>query len=151
GAITVPDVLRDRFQSPALGLLASCFLLVFLMFNLVGQFKAGGLIMRRACSGVTDTAPYQAARQATAHALTAAHIWPNKLTQDEFYGAHYPDYVLGILIFAVTVVVYTTHGGFWAVTWTDVLQGLMIVTGALLLMILALAKVGSLTSATMKL
>jgi Na+/pantothenate symporter len=151
GAITVPDVLRDRFQSPALGLLASCFLLVFLMFNLVGQFKAGGLIMRRACSGVTDTSTYRAARQATAGALAAAHIWPNELTTDDFYGAHYPDYVLGILIFAVTVVVYTTHGGFWAVTWTDVLQGLMIVTGALLLMILALAKVGSLTSATMKL
>src|SRR5882757_6224039 len=34
GAITVPDVLRDRFQSPALGLLAGLFLLVFLIFNL---------------------------------------------------------------------------------------------------------------------
>src|SRR5437867_1638362 len=44
GAITVPDVLRDRFQSPALGVLASVFLLLFLVFNLVGQFKAGGLI-----------------------------------------------------------------------------------------------------------
>src|SRR5204863_351947 len=40
GAITVPDVLRDRFQSPLLGLLAGLFLLVFLVFNLVGQFKA---------------------------------------------------------------------------------------------------------------
>src|SRR6516164_11253830 len=59
GAITVPDVLRDRFQSPLLGTLASVFLLIFLLFNLVGQFKAGGLIMRQACGGVTDTAPYQ--------------------------------------------------------------------------------------------
>src|SRR5438132_5234695 len=41
GAITVPDVLRDRFQSPALGTLASVFLPIFLLFNLVGQFKAG--------------------------------------------------------------------------------------------------------------
>src|SRR2546421_11809546 len=68
GAITVPDVLRDRFESPALGLLASVFLLVFLLFNLVGQFKAGGLIMRQACSGVTETAGYQQVRAATAGA-----------------------------------------------------------------------------------
>src|SRR5262249_22555049 len=70
---------------------------------------------------------------------------------DDFYGLHYPDYVLGILIFSVTVVAYTTYGGFWAVTWTDVLQGLVIVGGALLLMVLALVKVGGLTAATLKL
>src|ERR671939_1106031 len=51
GSITVPDVLRDRFQSPALGILASLFLLLFLVCNLVAQFKAGGLIMRKACEG----------------------------------------------------------------------------------------------------
>src|SRR5438876_4927810 len=61
GAITVPDVLRDRFQSPALGTLASVFLLIFLLFNLVGQFKAGGLIMKQACGGVADTSTYQVA------------------------------------------------------------------------------------------
>src|SRR5438132_7276052 len=33
GSITVPDVLRDRFQSPILGLLASLFLLFFLVFK----------------------------------------------------------------------------------------------------------------------
>ena len=57
---------------------------------------------------------------------------------DGFYDSRYPDYVLGIIIFALTVVAYTTYGGFWAVTWTDVLQGLVIVAGALLLMVLAL-------------
>src|SRR5207244_6230792 len=75
GAITVPDVLRDRFQSPALGLFASSFLLLFLLFNLVGQFKAGGLIMRRACDGVADTGVYQQVRQATASTLSAAGVW----------------------------------------------------------------------------
>src|SRR5215831_9304943 len=54
GAITVPDVLRDRFQSPLLGLLAGVFLLIFLVFNLVAQFKAGGMIMRQACGGIRD-------------------------------------------------------------------------------------------------
>jgi SSS family solute:Na+ symporter/sodium/pantothenate symporter len=155
GAITVPDVLRNRFQSPVLGSLASVFLLVFLLFNLVGQFKAGGMIMQKACGGVADAAPYQKSRELTAEALTAVGAWdPEKakdLKPDDFYGLQYPDYVLGIIIFSLTVVAYTTYGGFWAVTWTDVLQGIVIVAGALLLMVLALIKVGGLTAATTKL
>jgi len=75
GAITVPDVLRDRFQSPALGLLASVFLLLFLIFNLVGQFKAGGLILKEACGGVKDTAAYTAGRSTVAGALTGTRLW----------------------------------------------------------------------------
>ena len=55
------------------------------------------------------------------------------------------------MIFALTVVAYTAYGGFWAVTWTDVLQGIMIVAGAVLLMVLALTEVGGLTQATNKL
>jgi sodium/pantothenate symporter len=151
GAITVPDVLRDRFQSPLLGLLASVFLLIFLLFNLVGQFKAGGLIMRQACGGVTDLAAYRSARDATAHALTTIGVWNSDTGPGSFYGPSYPDYILGILIFALTVVAYTTYGGFWAVTWTDVLQGLVIVAGAVLLMVLALARVGGLEEATRRL
>jgi sodium/pantothenate symporter len=154
GAITVPDVLRDRFQSPALGTLASVFLLIFLLFNLVGQFKAGGLIMKQACGGIADTSTYQVARQATSATLGHLHIWDRQTEAKharDFRGSEYPDYVLGMLIFALTVVAYTTYGGFWAVTWTDVLQGLMIVAGALLLMFLALRHVGGLANATEKL
>jgi SSS family solute:Na+ symporter/sodium/pantothenate symporter len=194
GAITVPDVLRDRFRSPALGLFASVFLLLFLLFNLVAQFKAGGLILREACRGVRETATYDAARNGTARVLTAVGAWdegtavkeaqqeslraqaravaavavaptagfpaslpwgPLVLTaekrQPNFFGLDYPDYVLGILLFALTVIAYTTYGGFWAVTWTDVLQGLVIVAGALLLMGFALAKVGGLGAATERL
>ena len=154
GAITVPDVLRDRFQSPALGLWASILLLIFLLFNLVGQFKAGGLIMRQACRGVSDSSAYVSVRRATVAGLEAASIWNEAEAANQtgkFFGPQYPDYVLGMLIFAVTVVVYTTYGGFWAVTWTDVLQGLMIVFGAVVLMLLALQKVGGLENATMRL
>jgi SSS family solute:Na+ symporter/sodium/pantothenate symporter len=154
GAITVPDVLRDRFQSPLLGLLASLFLLFFLLFNLVGQFKAGGDIMRQACGGVTDTRAYLAARRATVDTLTAFHVWDEQKAATEtnpFYARQYPDYILGVLLFSVTVVAYTAYGGFWAVTWTDVLQGIMIVAGAVLLMVLSLLQVGGLTQATNKL
>src|SRR5579884_2106249 len=134
GAITVPDVLRDRFRSPALGVLSSLFLLLFLVANLVAQFKAGGLILREATGGVRDSAAYQAARDGTARAVAGAGLWdadraarPDR--QDQFDGPEYPDYVLGMLVFAITVVAYTAYGGFWAVTWTDVLQGIVIVTG----------------------
>jgi len=155
GAITVPDVLRDRFQSPALGLLASVFLLLFLIFNLVGQFKAGGLILKEACGGVQDTAAYTAGRTTVAGALTGTRLWNETSAAQEkkgsLYGPDYPDYILGVLIFAITVVAYTTYGGFWAVTWMDVLQGIVIVVGAILLMTLALKEAGGLSAATTKL
>lgn len=151
GSITVPDVLRDRFRSPALGLWASAIMLIFLVFNLVAQFKAGGLILRQACAGIHDVEAYRAARNVTADAVTRLRIWepPAETTaKKQLYDENYPDYVLGILIFSVTVVVYTTYGGFWAVTWSDVLQGLVIVAGALLLMVLSLVKLGGLERAT---
>jgi SSS family solute:Na+ symporter/sodium/pantothenate symporter len=154
GAITVPDVLRDRFRSPALGLFASVFLVLFLVFNLVAQFKAGGLIMRKAAEGVRESTVYQGARETTASTLAAVGIWDDQMGEarkDTLYDKDYPDYVLGILIFALTVVAYTTYGGFWAVTWTDVLQGLVMVAGALLLMFFALRQVGGLTEATTRL
>src|SRR5690349_3277363 len=46
GSVTVPDVLRDRFGSPALGIVSTLLILLFLTFNLVAQFKAGGLVMK---------------------------------------------------------------------------------------------------------
>src|SRR5215472_3764643 len=108
GAITVPDVLRDRFRSPALGVLASVFLLLFLVANLVAQFKAGGLILREATGGVRDSAAYQGAREATARAVASAGLWDEQKASrpdmaDHFDGPAYPDYVLGMLLFAVTV------------------------------------------------
>jgi SSS family solute:Na+ symporter/sodium/pantothenate symporter len=154
GAITVPDVLRDRFQSPALGLCASVFLLILLVFNLVAQFKAGGLIMRKACEGVRTEAAYLAVRDRCAGALESVGVWNENAADkasNKLLDRYYPDYVLGILIFALTVVAYTTYGGFWAVTWTDVLQGLVIVAGAMLLMGFALARVGGLGEASQKL
>jgi SSS family solute:Na+ symporter/sodium/pantothenate symporter len=154
GAITVPDVLRDRFQSPALGLFASVALLLFLTCNLVAQFKAGGLILRRAGEGVRDTAAYAAVREPIARALSASGAWPAeglRRRQGSLDDRAYPDYVLGVLVFAMTVVAYTAYGGFWAVTWTDVLQGLVIVLGAVLLMVFALVRVGGLGTATARL
>jgi Na+/pantothenate symporter len=51
GAITMPDLFRERFASPALGLLASLFILFYMSFMMVAQFKAGALVMKIAWVG----------------------------------------------------------------------------------------------------
>jgi sodium/pantothenate symporter len=51
GAITVPDLFRERFASPGLGLLASLFILFYMSFMMVAQFKAGALVMKIAWVG----------------------------------------------------------------------------------------------------
>lgn len=52
GAITVPDILRDRFESRFLGLMSTLLMVFFLVFNLVAQFKAGSLILETLLTGV---------------------------------------------------------------------------------------------------
>ncbi len=118
GAVTVPDVLRDRFGMPALGLVSSFLILIFLAFNLVAQFKGGGLVMAIAL----DLEP-----------TPVAIPW---LSDPVDLG-----YLIGLLIFSVTVIAYTTCGGFWAVTWTDVLQGAVMFLGIIILAVLAIQAV----------
>src|SRR4051812_38960411 len=62
GAVTVPDVFRDRFRSPALGVTATLLILLFLVFNLVAQFKAGGLVMKEAMRLPPPPADFESAR-----------------------------------------------------------------------------------------
>lgn len=118
GSVTVPDVLRDRFGSPALGLLSTCLILLFLTFNLVAQFKGGGLVMK------------EAMRLPPATVVIPVVEW----SVDQ-------GYLIGLGIFAFTVIAYTTYGGFWAVTWADVLEGLVMLFGVILMAILAVRAV----------
>lgn len=196
GAVTVPDVLRDRFASPALGITAALLLLVFLPFNLVAQFKAGGLVMEQALrlppapaeflraeankdkdlvlhfrltDGQLETRRVplpdeQAVLESTraqlgkhgqevlvsfrvGDKLLEKHVrFPDQKV--EFPGVREPvskGYLLGLLIFALTVVAYTTYGGYWAVTWTDVLEGLVMLAGVLLMAYLAVRAVQPIT------
>ncbi|MBS0261967.1 MAG: sodium:solute symporter [Planctomycetes bacterium] len=46
GALTVPDLFRARFNSPALGLTASLFIMFYMSFMMVAQFKSGALVMK---------------------------------------------------------------------------------------------------------
>ncbi|MCZ6792443.1 MAG: hypothetical protein O7J95_02370 [Planctomycetota bacterium] len=109
GAITIPDVFRDRFESTGLALFATCTIIFFTICNLVAQFKAGGLIIEG-----TFNLPAR---------------W---------------GYQAGLVIFAVTVIFYTAYGGFRAVVWTDVLQGIVMGVGVAILVPVVLVQAGGL-------
>src|SRR3990172_5440782 len=51
GAITVPDLFRERFGSSQVRLVALLFILLYMSFMMVAQFKAGGIIMKVAWPG----------------------------------------------------------------------------------------------------
>ena len=103
-------------------------------FNLVAQFNAGSLILRTMLDGVS------AFQQGAAAVSSMVGGW------DLLYGVD-PQYLLGLLVFGV-VVVYTAYGGFYAVVWTDVMPGVIMVVGVVILLPLALHQVGGLESAT---
>ena len=113
GAITIPDVLRDRYESSTIGVLASGIIVFFTICFLIAQFKLGALILE-------DT-----------FNLGFAHA-----------------YEVSLIVFAVIVVFYTSYGGFRAVVWTDVMQGVVMGVGVLVLVPIVLNKSGGLEKAT---
>ena len=48
GAVTVPDLFRARFGSPAAGLITSLLIIVFMSIMMIAQFKAGATVMKEA-------------------------------------------------------------------------------------------------------
>ncbi|MBW3540440.1 MAG: hypothetical protein KY476_09225 [Planctomycetes bacterium] len=135
GAITVPDVLRDRFRSPGFGLLAVSLILFFMAFNLVAQFKAGSEILNTL---LQDVPAFRGAVGFVADLKQDAGIL------NEVNSA----YLVCLLAFAVAVIIYTTWGGFHAVVWTDVMQGVVMVVGVIIMLPLALSQVGGLEKST---
>ena len=127
GAITLPDLFRERFGSPGLGLLTSVLVMFFLSTNLIAQFNAGARIMK-------FVLPSGAA---------------NWVMTEEIVATGDAGYLLGLLIFAVTVIAYTTYGGFLAAIWTDVFQSIIMAIGIMLLFPLAMAASGGLAKATL--
>lgn len=134
-AITIPDVLGARFDSRMLGVLATALIVFFMTFNLVAQFKAGAVML----STLLDEVPlFQTAANSTGQWMTRIDLLANVD----------PGYFLCLLSFAIAVIVYTSYGGFRAVVWTDVLQGIVMVIGVLILLPLTLSQVGGLERAT---
>ena len=135
GAVTIPDLIKARFRSDSVGMTATLLVLFFMFFYLLAQFKAGSKIMTTL---LQDVAIYQSAVNAVGGAIDGL----------PWIGNAEPDYVLCLLVFAFSVIVYTAFGGFRAVVWTDVMQGIVMVVGVIILLFLTLSQVGGLTKAT---
>ncbi len=138
GAITIPELLSKRFASHSVGMVATMLLVFFMFFYILAQFKAGAAIMTTLLKGV---APYEQAVIAI-ESVTKGLPW---------IGETSGDYLLCLVAFAVAVIAYTTFGGFRAVVWTDVMQGLVMAVGVVILVFLTLSQVGGLRVATEKL
>lgn len=134
-ALTIPEVLRGRFESSAVGLTATVLLVFFMFFYLLAQFKAGGKILSTL---LADEPAFRAAVGAVASA-TSGIPWLNQAE---------PDYLVCLVVFSVAVIVYVVYGGFRAVVWTDVMQGIVMFVGVLVMLFLALDQVGGLQNAT---
>ena len=139
GAITIPDVLRDRFESRAFGTLAIVLIVFFMSFNLIAQFKGGSVILQTLLTGVPQ---FESAKTFISRAIPAGIPLISQAASDN------PGYLLCLLVFTVAVVVYTAYGGFRAVVWTDVMQGFVMVGGVVLMLPLAIYAVGGLDAAT---
>ena len=135
GAVTIPDLIKARFRSESVGMIATLLVLFFMFFYLLAQFKAGSKIMTTL---LQDVAIYQSAVNAVGGAIDGL----------PWIGNAEPDYVLCLLVFAFSVIVYTAFGGFRAVVWTDVMQGIVMGVGVIILLYLTLVQVGGLTKAT---
>lgn len=125
GAITLPEMLRERFRSPQLGIVASCFMIFILAFSLVGQFKGGAIILQLV--------------------LPKPAEWSDPSAQ--ILGQS-PAFVYGLVIFSLVVVSYTVFGGFLAAVWTDVFQSVLMAIGILIMFPLAMNASGGLENAT---
>ncbi len=135
GALTVPEILRERFGSPGVGLIATGLLTFFMFFYLLAQFKAGSNIL------ATLLGEIEVFQTAVAWVAQWQHGVP-------LLGNAEPDYLLCLIVFSGTVIAYTAYGGFRAVVWTDVMQGFVMVIGVVLMFVLMMKQTGGLGAAT---
>ena len=135
GAITVPELLRRRFDSPMTGNVATLLIVFFMFFYLLAQFKAGAEIMATLLDGVK---PYE----------NAVTVLESAVDGLPWVGETNGDYLLCLFVFAVAVITYTAFGGFRAVVWTDVMQGIVMALGVVIMLVLAIVQVGGLSRAT---
>lgn len=125
GAITMPDLFRERFASPTLGIVTSLLIVTFMTLMMVAQFKAGASLM----SVAWPKAGFLAFSEDPNVKIGAA-------------------YYVGLAIFSVTVIGYTLIGGFLAAVWTDLFQSVLMFIGVAFLLVLSLWAAGGLESAT---
>jgi len=130
-ALTIPDFLESRFgDGTRLLRIVSMVIILFFYTAYVGaQFDGAGKILEttfgeglRAVAGALD---------AMIRVLTLGFV-ETELAPKE----------AGMILGAIVVVLYTFMGGFIAVVWTDVVQGLLMMVVALVLPVLGLVALG---------
>jgi len=94
GAVTIIDVIRERYQSNALAVLSAAILVLFFATTMIAQF-VGGAKLFEAVTGYS--------------------------------------YVMGLAIFGIAVILFTTIGGFRGVAFTDALCGIAMIVGIVVL------------------
>jgi SSS family solute:Na+ symporter/sodium/pantothenate symporter len=154
GAITMPDLYRERFGSPALGIVTSLLIVTFMTSMMVAQFKAGGMLMKLAFPSsqlVAEESPAADAPSVAGNAdASAAEESGLAARLSRWWDRADHAYLLGLAIFSLTVVGYTLIGGFLAAVWTDLFQSVMMFIGVMILLGLSLYAVGGLQAATEK-
>ncbi|WP_161604722.1 sodium:solute symporter family transporter [Roseiconus nitratireducens] len=134
-AVTIPEILGARYGSKQVGLVATALLVLFMFFYLLAQFKAGGKIL----SVLLADEPAFQSLSAGVSRISTNLPWINQASGD---------YLVCLVVFSVAVIVYVVYGGFRAVVWTDVMQGIVMFVGVVLMLVLALRQIGGLESAT---
>jgi len=147
GALTVPDLLRARFNSPLLGLLSSLLIVGFLSVMLVAQFKPGAILMKLVWPGSGGLAFLSEYDAPPAGALPAADAAPASVPEAKAPASLDRAYFIGLAVFTVTVVGYTLAGGFLASVWTDLMQSVLMWFGVVLLVGLTFYRLGGLEEA----
>jgi SSS family solute:Na+ symporter/sodium/pantothenate symporter len=179
GALTVPDLLRERFDSPAVGVVESLSIMFFLMFTMIAQFKAGAVIMQVSWPTGSESSDVPAVAAGESAPPTTAAGQSDSATDRSSAAAAAPTeqptvqpagqsgagkaagglagrmldeaqrgYVLGLAVFAITVVGYTLIGGFLASVWTDLFQSVLMVVGVTVLLVGTLSQLDSLEAAS---
>jgi sodium/pantothenate symporter len=145
-SFTVPDLLRERFADPRVGLVSSIMIITFMSFTMFAQFKAGATIMKHAWPGsgvLALSEDYEpAVEEKVERKNGAAMVTSTKSKPID------RKYYVGLVVFTVTVVGYTLIGGFLASVWTDLFQSVMMVIGVTILVCLAVPMAGGLEQAT---
>jgi sodium/pantothenate symporter len=131
GAITIPDLFDARYGDQRLGLLASIFIMSFMTFLMVAQFKAGALVMQMAWPGNEAYAMSGEAEGSDAGDEASELAAQQRRETNEAKSRR--AYLVGLVIFSVTVVGYTLIGGFLASVWTDMFQSVLMVVGVAIL------------------
>ncbi|MEE3177231.1 MAG: hypothetical protein VX269_07750 [Verrucomicrobiota bacterium] len=132
-AITLPEVLGKRFKSESVTLVATSIIVLFMFFYLMAQFKAGGMIL----STLLSEEPL--------------FINGTKFIAQFTPAGLDPEYLLTLIIFSLAVIGYVVYGGFKAVVWTDMMQGIIMFLGVGIMLVLVLWQVGGLERATREL